>query len=67
MIENGNLEENRTSISSKNVEEEIPEIHTSTQEGVNEQIKALITPLTRQLEELTQWVQGMVTTPHPNH
>ena len=32
----------------------------------NEAIKGFISPLTRQLEELTRVVKGMVTTAHPN-
>ena len=62
MSENGDVEENRSSTSSEKVEEEIPEIHTFTQEAVKEQIKGFISPLTRQVEEMIKLVQGMVTT-----
>ena len=65
MNENGNVEENQINTSSENVEENF-EIHTLTQEAVNEQIKRFIAPLTRQLGEMARLVQGMVTTPHPS-
>ena len=39
MSENGNAEVNWTSTSSENVEKDFPEIYSSTQEAVNEQIK----------------------------
>ena len=42
--------------SSENVEGEILKFQTLTQEAVNEQIRGLIAPLTRQLEELTRLV-----------
>ena len=67
MSENGNSEDNRASKSWENAEEEVLEIRTLTQEAVNEQVKGFSTPLTRQLEELTWLVQGMLTTPHPIH
>ena len=47
--------------------EEVSEIQTLTQEAVNEQIRRFISPLTRQLEELSRLVQGKVTTQHPDH
>ena len=53
--------------SSETVGEEVPHIHTLTQEAVNEQIRGFIAPLTRQLDELTWLVQAMVTTRHPSH
>ena len=53
--------------SSENVEREVSEIHTLTQEAVKEQVKGFVAPLTLELEELTRLVQGMVTTPHPSH
>ena len=65
--ENGSTEDNRAGNSLENIEEEIPEIGTLTQEAVNEQIKGFITPLTRQLEEMTRLVQGMVKKPHQSH
>ena len=52
--------------SSENVDGEKPEIQTLTQKAVNEQIRGFITPLTRQLDELTRLVQGMSTSRHPN-
>ena len=64
MSENGSIEESRAGNSSENAEEEIPKIHTLSREAVSEQIKGFVAPLTRQLEELTRLVQGMVTTPH---
>ena len=67
MRENGNVEVNPTSNSSENVEEEISEIHTMTQEAFNEQIEKFIALLTCQIEELTRLVQGIVATPHVNH
>ena len=51
---------------SENVERELPENQTSTQEAVNEQIRGFNAPLTHQLEELTRLVQGMSTSRHPN-
>ena len=66
MSEDGSIEENRASNSSENFGEEVPEIHTLTQEAVNEQIKGFIAPLTCQLEELTRLLEGMVTTPNPS-
>ena len=67
MSESGNLEDNRAANSLENTEGEVPEIRTLNQEAVNEQIKGFIAPPTRQLEELTPLIQGMVTTPHPSH
>ena len=67
MSDHGSTEENVTGNSSENVEGEVFEIQTLTQEAVNEQIRAFVAPLTRKLEELTRLVQGMVTTPHPSH
>ena len=67
MSENGNVEINRLNNSSENAEEEFSEIHTLTQEAVNEQIKGFIAPLTRQLEELSRLVQGMLTTSYPSY
>ena len=61
MNENGSVEENRASSSSENTEEEFPEFRTFTE------IKGFIAPVTRQLEELTRLVQGIVTTLHPSH
>ena len=66
MSENGSIEENVTGNSSEDVQGEVSEIQTLTQEAVNEQIKAFIAPLTRQLEQLTRPVQGIVTTQHPS-
>ena len=64
MSENGSTEESVAGISSRKVEEG-PEIQKLTQETVIKQTKGFITPLTRQLEELTPLVQSMATTPHP--
>ena len=64
---NGSTEENKAGNSAENAEEEVLEIHTLTQEAVNEQFRKFITPLRGQLEELIRLVQGMVTTPHPSH
>ena len=67
MSENGSVADNNAGNSSDIIEEELPEIRTVTQEVVNEQIKEFIAALASQLEELTQLVYGMVTTPHPSH
>ena len=67
MSQSGGVEDHRASNSSEYIEEEVPEIRTLNQEAVNEQIKGFIALLTRQLEELTGLVQGMVKTPHPSH
>ena len=64
---NSSIEENATGNSSENVEGEVSEIQTLTQEAVNEQIRGFIAPLTRQLEEFTRLFQGLVTTQHPDH
>ena len=66
MSENSIVEENQTNTSSENIEEEIPEVHTLIQKAVKEQIKKFIAPLTRQLEEMTRLVQGMVATVYPS-
>ena len=55
-------EENVTGNSSENVEREVPEIQTLTQEAVNEQIRGVAALLTCHPEDLTLVVQGMVTT-----
>ena len=67
MSDNGSIEDNRVGNSSENTEEEVCEVRDLTQEAVNEQTKGFITPLAKQLEELTGLVQGMVTTTHPSH
>ena len=67
MSENGSTEGNRAGIPLENTEEGVPQIRTLTQEVVNEQIKELIAALTKQLEDLTQLVQGMVIIPHWSH
>ncbi len=67
MSDNGSIEENISTNSSKNVKGENYEIQILTQEAVNEQIGCFIVPLTRQLEELTRLVQGLVTTLHQDH
>ena len=65
--ENGSIEENIAGNSSENVKREVSENQTLTQEAVKEQIKGFIGPLTRQREQLTRLVQGMVTPPHPSY
>ena len=67
MSENGSIEKNVTGNSSENVDGEIPNMHTLTQEAANDRIKGFIALLTRQLDALIRLVQGMVTTPHPSH
>ena len=52
--------------SSENVEGEIPESQTLTQDVVNEQIREPFAPPTRQLENLIRLVQGMFTSRHSN-
>ena len=64
MSDHGSLGENLTGNSSEDVEEEVSEIQMLTEEMVNEQVRGFMAPLTRQLEELTRLVQGMVTTQH---
>ena len=59
------FEETANRSSSENVDGEIPEVQTLTEEAVNEQVGGFITPLTRQLEELTRLLQGMTTSGHP--
>ena len=65
MSNHGSTEKIANRSSSQNVEE-VPEFQTLTQEAVNEQIRGFISPLTRQLEELTRMVQGVTTLRHPN-
>ena len=67
MSESGSVEDNRAGNFSEITLGEVPEIRTLTQEAVNQQIKRFIGPVTRQLEELSRLVQGMVTIPHPSH
>ena len=67
MSENGSTQENVTGTSSENVEGEISKIQTFKQEAVNEQIKRLIAPLTREIGELTRLTQRVVTKLHPSH
>ena len=62
----GSMKELANRSASENVEGEVLEVQTLTQEAVNEQIRGFIAPLTRQLEELTRLVQGMTTSRHPN-
>ena len=66
MSNHGSSDEIANGVSSENVEGDIPEFQTLTQEAVNEQIRGFIAPLTRQLEELTRLVQGMTTSRHSN-
>ena len=56
MTGNGSREEKVTRKLSENVEGELSEFQTLTQEAVNEQIKGFVAPLTCQLEELTRLV-----------
>ena len=67
MRDHGSTEGNAAGILSENVKGEVSEIQTLTQEAVNDKIRWFFAPLTRQLEELAQLVQGMTTTRHPNH
>ena len=57
MSNHGSREEIANRSSSENVEGEILELQTLTQEAVNEQIRGFIAHLTRSLEELTRLVQ----------
>ena len=66
MSHHGSAEEIANRSSSENVEGENPEIQALTPAAVDEPIKGLIAPLTRQLEELTRLVQEMFTSKHPN-
>ena len=54
MSHHGCTEEIANRSSSENVLRENLETQTLTQEGVDEQIRGFIAPLTRQLEELTR-------------
>ena len=47
MSENGSIEETVAGNSSENIEGEVSEIHTLTQDAANQHIKELIAPLTR--------------------
>ena len=67
MVDHGGTEENAPGISSKNVEGNVSELQTFTQEAVNGKIGVFIASLTNKLEELTRLVQGMTTKRHPNH
>ena len=62
----GSTEEIANGLSSENIEGDIPEFQTLTQEAFNEQIRGFIDPPTRQLEELTRLLQGMTTSRHPH-
>ena len=48
-------------------ENEGPEIRAITEEEIDEPINSFIAPLTRQLEDLTRLVQGMITASHPDY
>ena len=67
MSDRGSTEENATGISSQIVDAEVSKVQTLTQEAVNKQNRRFIAPLTRQLEELTRLVQGVVTTQQPQN
>ena len=67
MSDRGSIEENVTGSSTENIEGEVSEIQTLTQEAINEQVKWLIAPLSRQLKVLTRLLQGMMTTQQPEH
>ena len=67
VCENGSIEDNSAGTSLENIEEEVPEICSLTQDVVNEPIKGFIASLTRQLEELNRLAQGKVTIQHPSH
>ena len=67
MSDHGSTEDIANGVSSENIEGEVSEIQTLTQEAINEQIRVFIAPLTRQLEELTPLVQGLTATRHPNY
>ena len=56
MSNNGSTEEIANGVSSENVEGDIPDFQTLTQEAVNEQIRGFIASLSRQLE-MTRLVQ----------
>ena len=62
----GSTEESPNRSSSENVEGEVSEFQTLTQEAVGKQIRVFVASLTRQLDELTRLVQGMTTSRHPN-
>ena len=47
--------------SSENVEREVSEFQTLTQEAVGKQIRVFVASVTRQLDELTRLVQAMTT------
>ena len=66
MSNHGSTEEIAKRSSSENVEREVSELQTLTQETVNEQIRGFIAPLVRQLEELIRLLRGMATSWHPN-
>ena len=66
MSNRGSREEIANRGSSENVEREVREFQTLTQEAVNEQIRGFISPPSRQLNELTRLVEGMTTSGHPN-
>ena len=66
MSNHGSTEETSNRSLSENVEGEVPEFQTLTQEVVNEQIRGFIAPLTRQPDELTRLVQGITTSRHRN-
>ena len=67
MSDHGSTKKNATGISSEDVKGEVSEIQTLTQEAVNKQIRRGFASLTRQPEELTRLVPGMITTRRPNH
>ena len=42
-----------------------PEVHALTQQEINEQIICHFNPLSKQLEDLTRLIQGMMTAQYP--
>ena len=52
---NGTTEEIANRSSKENVDQQVPEFRTLTQEAVNEHVRGFIAHLARQLEELARW------------
>ena len=66
MSHHGSSDKTAIRSSTENADREISDVQTLIQKAVNEQVRQFFAPLTRQIEELTRLVQGMITFGHLN-
>ena len=67
MSDHGTTKENAIGVSSENVDGEVSESQTLTQEAVNEQIRGFPAPLTHHPDDLTRLAQETTTARRSNH